>query len=187
MQAGGGMALKAVNYETVFCPRLVPEKKGDPCSYFPVIVKISKPFIDTTLQAVAVTYIPGYGMYRTVDLVFKIVGAYRKSAVCLVGTCAKSFFPKKYLVSAIGEKLGLKIPITILLGGSVSSLVSQIVFVTITGSIIPQKCVEGIEKVLPAALQLFHSNDSEIVDDYVCVDVESNEEDYVVVDIGSGC
>ncbi len=181
------MALNAINYETVFCPRLVPEKKEDSFSYFPVVVKISKPFVDTTLQAVAVAYIPGYGIYRTADLVFKIVGAYRKSTFCLAGTCAKSFFPKKYIVSVIGEKFGLKIPVTILLGGSVSSLVSQIVVVTITGSIIPQKCIEGIGKVLPGAFQLLRPNDGEIKDDYVYVDVESDEEDYVVVESGSVC
>ena len=109
------------------------------------------------------------------DLAFKIVEAYRKSAVCLVGTCVKSFLPKKYIVTVIAAQLGLKIPVTILLGSNISSLASQIVCVTITSSILPQKLKEVVEEVLPVTLQKFRTTDSEIKDDYVYVDFEPDK------------
>ncbi|MBM3192985.1 MAG: hypothetical protein FJZ59_01980 [Chlamydiae bacterium] len=177
--------MNGVSYETVFCPKLVPEVEDKSFPYVATLAKISRPFIDTTCQAVLTAYIPGYGMYRMADLVFKIVGAYRKSAVCLVGTCARSFLPRKYIISAIGEKIGLKIPVTILLSGGVSTLVPQIVWVTITSSILPQKCIEAVEQVLSNTFQLSEVKDSEITDDYVWVDVEEDRDDYVVVDTAS--
>ncbi len=177
--------MNAVSYETVFCPRFVPEIKNNSFSYPVAVIKICKPFVDTAFQAVAVTYIPGYGAYKSVDLVLKIVGAYHKSVFCLLGTCAKSFFPKKYIISLVGEKLGIKIPLTILLGRGVSNLAFQIVCVTITGSILPQKCIEAIEGVLPKTLQLFQVKRSQIDDDYVLVDFESDEDDYVLIEDSS--